>query len=450
VFAPLLLAIAACSGGDAPGFTEARAPNVVVKIMAGDRQTGVTGDTLDLIVARVTNLAGTPQKGVAVTWKVNDQGSISPSSVATDENGLASARWRLGEFDEHEGTAFVKEGAAAAFSADEPAGRILDLLEIGLLRPRTFDGSRETVHPDYVRTPADWGAYVQHLVLTPYPNGANALENPSVFVSRSGDRWFPEAGVINPIVTPDGNGYLSDPDMVYVPNLRELWMYYRKVDAKNHILLVRSTNGSEWGAPVEVVTAKNHLAVSPAIVRRDERTWLMYSVNGGEQGCSDQSSSVELRRSVDGIHWSKPAPVAFSTDHYFTPWHVEVQWIESLKQYWALYPVKRPGSCATQALFLSTSSDGVKWTSYPTPVLKAGDFPELQDIVYRSTFDYDAATDEIRFWFSGANHLGTLYNWRTVWQRQNRSALFARMAAPSSLLLNVMMNRTLPPLLTPP
>ena len=446
-----LLAPIACGGDSHSAPTDVSAPKVAVHMVSGDRQVGVEGDSLAPIVVQVTNLQGVPQKNVEVTFSVNDRGTITPLTALTDENGNATAQWSLGIFDDHEGTAYVvKEGAAVAFSAHEPAGRVLDLMEIGLLRPRTFEGSRETVHPDYVRTPDDWGAYALHLALTPYPNGANAMENPSLYVSRSGFRWFPQAGITNPVVIPDGGGYLSDPDLVYVPNLRELWMYYRKVDSKNRVLLVRSSNGSQWGDAVEVASAPNHTLVSPAIVRRDSKTWLLYSVNGGALGCADVSASVELRRSTDGIHWGKPVATTIAAPGVLMPWHMEVQWIPSQNQYWALYPAKMPFSCATQALFLATSADGVTWKSYPSPVIKTGDFPDLRDIVYRSTFEYDETTDEVRFWFSGANLNGAFYDWRTVVQRQNRASLFAKISAPSSLLLNANMNRTMPAMLTPP
>lgn len=446
----LLLIGAACGGDGTFHFTGVDAPHVAIRIVSGDRQFGVDGDTLAPIVAQVTDLAGVPLAGVTVTWTVNDDGAIAPAVATTDANGTVSARWKLGRQEDHEGTARVKEGAAGAFSAAEPDVHPLDLLEVGLLRPRTFEGSRETVHPDFVRTPADWGAYAQHLALTPYPNGSNQLENPSIFVSRSGFRWFPQAGITNPVVSPAPNdGYLSDPDVVYHPGLRELWMYFRKVNSRNRILLVRSSNGSDWSAPVAVVDAPNHMLVSPAIVRRDDHTWLMWSINGGTLGCDDRSATMQLRRSVDGVKWGPPLTIALSNDGLM-PWHLDVQWIPSQNQYWALYPAKEAGTCATRALFLATSPDGVKWTTYPTPVLSAGETPELKDIVYRSTFEYDAATDEVRFWFSGANLVGNLYNWRTVLQRHSRTGLFAKIAATRSPLATFNMNRTLPAMLNPP
>jgi hypothetical protein len=447
--AATLLALAACSGDPMLALTAVDAPQIAIHIVAGDRQHGIGGDTLAPITAQVTDLQGAPLPGVAVLWRVTDDGAITPQALTTDGNGRATARWKLGRADEHDGTASIAQGPAAPFSAAEHDSPTLDLLEVGMLRPPTYEGSRETVHPDFARTPDDWGAYTQHLALTPYPNGASQLENPSVFVSRSGLRWFLQAGVINPLVTPGADGYLSDPDIVYHPQLRELWMYYRRVDSRNSVFLVRSKNGSDWSAPVSVVSAANHMLVSPSVVRRDEKTWLMWSVNGGVKGCGDVTSSVQLRRSADGLKWGPPITVSLSNND-LTPWHLDVQWVPSLNQYWALYPAKRAGSCATQSLFLATSADGVTWTTYPTPVLVAGEIPELKDIVYRSTFEYDASTDEIRFWFSGANLGATAYNWRTVLQRHSRTGLFAKISAPRSPLAAYNTNRMLPAMLNPP
>ncbi len=429
--------------------TSVYAPNVVVRIIDGDKQLGIEGDTLQPIVAEVRDLKGVPLKGMSVTWNVNDAGTIKALASLTDETGRARAIWTLGREEEHDGVARVAAGAAGAFSAADADSRVLDLFEVGLVRPRTFDGSRETVHPDFVRTPADWGAYQQHLVLTPYPNGQNRMENPSLFVSRLGNEWVPQAGAKNPVVAPPEGAYLSDPDAVWVPNVRELWIYYRQVDSRNRVLLTRSTNGVDWSAPIPIVDMPNHMLISPAIVRRDEKNWYMWSVNGGSGGCSDKTSTAQVRHSVDGIKWAAPTNVDLS-DGELTPWHMEVQWIPTLKQYWALYPMKAPGRCSTQKLYFATSADGVIWTKYPAPLVQAGDFKELNDIVYRSTFEYAAATDEVRFWFSGANALGnTVNDWRTVLQRMKRSDLFGRVTAPKTILSNNP-NRAIPVMVNPP
>ncbi|MEP6764256.1 MAG: hypothetical protein ABJB66_08110 [Gemmatimonadaceae bacterium] len=448
MFVPLL-ATAACAN-DATSFTANVAPSVVVRITAGDKQLGVAGDKLQPIVAQVSDLNGVPVKGVTVTWSVNDAGDIKALNSLTDDMGLATALWTLGNELEHDGVARVADGAASAFSAADADNRVLDLFEVGLVQPRTYDGSRETVHPDFVRTPDDWGAYQQHLMLTPYPNGSTKLENPSLFVSRTGNQWVPQAGARNPVVSPPDGSYLSDPDVLYVPSLREMWIYYRQVDSRNRVLLTRSKDGVDWDEPSPILDVPNHMLLSPSIVRRDDRNWYMWTVNGGFGGCTDASSTVQLRHSVNGIKWESPTNIDLA-DGSLTPWHIEVQWVAALNQYWALYPMKSPNRCSTEKLYFATSTDGVNWKKYPTPLLQAGDLKELNDIVYRSTFDYDATTDEVRFWFSGANVIGLgKYNWRTVGQRLKRSDVFGRVTAPRSSASSINANKVLPVMINPP
>jgi hypothetical protein len=440
-----VIALASCTGADssAPAASEDH-----LDLVSGDRQ--VPSGSLTLaqpLVVQVIGSDGLPRSGVPVSWKVNDGGKITPFATRTDADGHVSATWSLGTGDEHEGSARLPNGAGVAFSAAEPPMRSLDFLEAGVLAPRTYDGSRQTVHPDFARTPADWGAYERHLALTPYPNGATQFENPSIFVSRRGYRWFPEAGVSNPIVHPTA-GYLSDPDIVYVPDKRELWMYYRQADTRNRISVIRSRDGITWGQPVLVVSAPNQTVISPSVVRRSATEWLMWSINGGQRGCSDPKASVELRRSKDGINWSTAEPIALAIGDLM-PWHIEVQWIPELEQYWAVYPVKQAGNCATREIFLSSSIDGVNWTTYPTPLLVSGELAELADIVYRSTFSYIPETDEVRFWFSGAVVEDSALNWRTVLQRRRREDVLARISNPATSTLRPRMN-VLPTMINPP
>ena len=116
-----------------------------------------------------------------------------------------------------------------------------------------------------------------------------------------------------------------------------------------------------------------------------------WSVNGNV-GCTGSSTTVELRRSPDGMNWSAPTTVSLSQPGLY-PWHIDVEWIPSRNEFWALYNAKTPASCTTGAVYLATSSDGLQWTTYPSPVLARGAIPELQDVVYRSTFAYDDASD---------------------------------------------------------
>jgi hypothetical protein len=297
------------------------------------------------------------------------------------------------------------------------------------------------VHPDYVETSGQWPGAHQYLLITPYPNGNPNFENPSIFEGGSPLHWVIPVGAANPIQRP-ADGYLSDPDAVYVADLAELWVYFRQVNSENVVRLTTSPDGIHWSAPRTVAHAPNHELISPSVVRRGPTDWLMWAVNGGG-GCTASSARVELRRSMNGVDWSRPEAVDLSQSGVW-PWHIDVQWIPSQKQYWAMFNVKISGSCTTGAVYFATSTDGVRWTTYPSPVLTRDIIPALRDIVYRSTFVYDDAADEITIWYSGARLDGSAYVWSSAVQRRRRADLFATISAPSRAAATA--DRVLPPL----
>ena len=53
-----------------------------------------------------------------------------------------------------------------------------------------------------------------------------------------------------------------------------------------------------------------------------------------------------------------------------------------------------------------------------------GVIPELQDIVYRTTFEYDPATDALTFWYSGARYERGRYRWAAAVERRLRAQVF--------------------------
>ena len=127
----------------------------------------------------------------------------------------------------------------------------------------------------------------------------------------------------------------------------------------------------------------------------------MWTVNAGDDGCSSLTSHVDFRTSADGIDWSDPTPVDMGSP-IGTPWHIDVQWVRSRQEYWAIYNVKLAGGCATRSVYLATSPDGIHWTTQPTPAIEAGAIPEFHDIVYRASVQYIPSDDAVTLWFSGA------------------------------------------------
>jgi hypothetical protein len=421
-----------------------------LSVIGGDQQIGYVHASLDAPLSiRVLSHRGRPRVGIVIRWSAEGGGRVTPNTSITNDSGVARATWTLGPSDGPQSAHAASDRyhkrvtfhAVAQLSGGDAPLVVMDL--------DTPDHSGQTVHPDYVGMPTSWAAAAAYLVLTPYRYGDGNLEDPSLFAGDGSFAWHRPPGVKNPLVMPD-TGYLSDPDALYVPESKELWIYFRAVDELNEIQLIKSRDGVHFSEPEKILTRANHTLVSPSIVRRGPMDWEMWVVNANV-GCGAASTSVDRRTSSDGVHWSLPAPVHLAQPGY-TPWHIDVQWIPSLDQYWALYNVKTPGNCNTPAVYLATSADGVHWTTYPSPVLAHGVIPEFQDIVYRSTFAYDSASDGVSLWFSGAQYQDPHFVWRSAYQHRTRAKLFAMIAQQpaSGAVADKYPRRRVPPLMDAP
>lgn len=422
-----------------------------ISIESGDRQAGSAATPLrDPVVVRVLDDEGMPVAGVVVRWTTTDGGSFSPPQGTTDDHGIARTVWTLGASVGRQRAHIMVENAddtPLAATAEVGAGPLAQPVTLALATP---DGSGQTVHPDYVAMPSTWAFDHEYLLITPYPFGNAGWENPSIFAGGTAGTWVAPAGVTNPIVAPD-RGYLSDPDAVAVPESNELWVYYRAVNTRNEVYVIRSKDGATFTTPRLVASAENHDLVSPAIVRRGPMDWLMWSVKSGV-GCGASTTSVELRRSMNGVDWSAPEKTTLNQGDGVFPWHIDVQWIPSRNEFWAVYNGKTSGTCTTAALYVATSHDGVTWTTYPSPILVRGASAELADVVYRSTFAYDPATDLIDFWYSGAKNNAGQYVWRSAYQRRTRAEVFATAATKQTVAARASLAPApgLPPLVNPP
>jgi hypothetical protein len=427
---PATLVLGAC-GSDGPSATR---PGVTLERVSGDGQSAPPGTALEEpLVARIVDADGRPVRRMDVRWTAT-AGNVTPTVSTTDANGVAKAMWQLGTASGAQRATATADGLAPIeFVAFVDPNALPDLLTLRAIDLATYDGSGQVVHPDVAFFSPDDGAMVPRLAITPYPWGNANFENPSLFEGNGRDAWSAAAGVTNPVFKPSA-GYLSDPDMVSLPDRHELWMFYRHVNDANEILASQSIDGVRWSAPRVVVRAPNHQAVSPTVVRRSPTEWLMWTVNAGEVGCSSASTTVELRRSSDGLTWSSPTTVTLAQSGVFA-WHLEVQWVAARSEYWALFNGKVPGSCTTDALYVATSADGLTWTTFRSPVLRRGAIPELADIVYRSTFAYDVDRDLVSLWYSGARFTSRGYEWHAAFERRRRADLFGAVARADAAFL---------------
>jgi len=418
----IVFAAAACRS-DAP---TANGRPVALQRVSGDGQSAPPGESLERpLVARLVDADGRPVRRVEVRWTAST-GEVMPSVSATDGNGEAKAVWKLGTDPGPQRATAVAEGLdPIEFVAYVDPNALPDRLPLRAIDLTTYDGSGQVVHPDVAFT-LDGLDGRARLAITPYPWGNANYENPSLFEGSGRDTWTEPAGTSNPVVKPAG-GYLSDPDILWLADQRELWLYYRHVDDRNEVLLTHSVDGVRWSAPRVVLRAPNHQAVSPTVVRRSANDWLMWTVNSGATGCSSSATTVELRRSTDGLEWSSPTTAVLTQPGVY-PWHIEVQWIPARREYWALFNGKVAGSCTTDALYIATSADGIAWKTYRSPILRRGAIPEFADVVYRATFAYDPQRDVVSLWHSGARFTNRGYEWHAAFERRPRAELFEDVA----------------------
>lgn len=292
----------------------------------------------------------------------------------------------------------------------------------------TYDGSGQVVHPDLVLDASGFGGHQFWLAFTPYPGGNAGYENPSLVTGDARPSWVVPDGVVNPIVPPPVGGHWSDPDIVLDATTGVLRYYFRStVGGRDDVLLMTSGDGVHWSEPRAVTGAPGIAIVSPAVVHEEDRSWTMWSVNAVHGGCSATETTVERRTSPDGERWSAPATVELSQPGRVV-WHLDVQWIPSRHEYWAIHAAYPVGSgCAATDLYFARSADGVRWTTYPSPLVARTDFAPFANAVYRSTFSYDAEHDLARFWLSGAR-FDRNWTWTAATVRFSRATLESRIA----------------------
>jgi hypothetical protein len=111
-------------------------------------------------------------------------------------------------------------------------------------------------------------------------------------------------------------------------------------------------------------------------------------------------------------------------------WHIDVEWIPTKQEFWAIYNVKVPGSCTTAALHFAASTDGLHWTPAVAAALSRGVIPEFEDIVYRASLEYNSTLDQITLWYSGARFENSRYTWRIATEQLSAADFFARISTP--------------------
>ena len=305
----------------------------------------------------------------------------------------------------------------------------------------------DTTHPDVIdfaktsKEGGKWGGYRYWMVLTPNQDGYSQYENPCLAASNDGVNWVVPNGIENPLSgvkhEPTGT-HNCDTDLVYNPDSDELWVYYvweqdSPAGTPSNLRLIRvKEDGNSFaitsttdGKPYErlINSQYRYDMQSPAVVRRDANTWLMWSNNSDSDnsgnGWQSQVAFVELYTSTDGKNWTNKQSLADTlvlkgADGIasYIPWHLDVQWVESQNKYWGLFcAYPKGGNTNRTYLLFGTSEDGKTWTTYPKPLISPRDNEWDNNFIYRSTFIYDDASGTLQVWYSGGKSGG----WRIAY-----------------------------------
>ena len=305
----------------------------------------------------------------------------------------------------------------------------------------------DTTHPDVIdfaktsKEGGKWGGYRYWMVLTPNQDGYSQYENPCLAASNDGVNWVVPNGIENPLSgvkhEPTGT-HNCDTDLVYNPDSDELWVYYvweqdSPAGTPSNLRLIRVKEDGNSFAITSTTDDKPYERLinsqyrydmqSPAVVRRNVNTWLMWSNNSDSDnsgnGWQSQVAFVELYTSTDGKNWTNKQSLADTlvlkgadSIASYIPWHLDVQWVESQNKYWGLFcAYPKGGNTNRTYLLFGTSEDGKTWTTYPKPLLAPRDNKWDNNFIYRSTFIYDDTSGTLQVWYSGGKSGG----WRIAY-----------------------------------
>ncbi|HEY4137236.1 MAG TPA: hypothetical protein VGN65_02180, partial [Casimicrobiaceae bacterium] len=207
-----------------------------------------------------------------------------------------------------------------------------------------------------------------------------------------------------------------------------LVLFDRFVDkSTNTIHILTSHDGVTWTHARAPFWVRAHKAVSPTVAPRLDGQAKMWYVDAGKAGCNAKATRVYMRTASDRTghivetDWVNEGITDLSIPGY-NIWHIKARWVSEKSEYWMLisaFPKDHDG-CKTDDLFFARSNDGVHWRTYTTPVIRHADRDWTAAAVYRSTFLYDAATDQINFWISARGSDGA---WRLGYARARYASL---------------------------
>ncbi len=247
----------------------------------------------------------------------------------------------------------------------------------------TYDGSNQSCHPKVLYFPKKWGGWKYWMVFTPYPNGNDQYENPSILVSQTDSKWSTPKGLKNPVVSGlnQKGCHLSDPHLLFNEGANQMELWYRATyfDKEDRIIKLTSKDGVNWSAPQNMISFYGEKeCLSPAIMF-ENNTYKMWYVN--------EKLKCEYIESHDGVNWSAPKEVNLNLTDSYVPWHLDV--IKTDLGYEILFCVfkARQAILNDRVLMWGTSQDGLSFNNSSTVLTPSKDADAWDNKqIYRASF----------------------------------------------------------------
>jgi len=269
----------------------------------------------------------------------------------------------------------------------------------------TYDGSGQCVHPSIVHFSNKWKGHRFWMVFTPYPKGNPLYENPSILVSNDGDAWKVPEGLSNPIDLIESS-HFSDPDLFYDEESDSLWCYYCSLLNLEIFRIFRKTssNGIKWCEAEKMLESIEDDLMSPTMVKIDS-IYYLWTVNRFP-------NIIKRRSSSDGLEWSPPITCVIDRlPSGKEPWHLDVEYIEDINEYWMLLTVVNIGTSGkSSCLCFARSKDGLKWNVKDGYFLDVGKTWD-NNLIYKASGI--VLNDIYHIWYSACDGLRNWHIGRT-------------------------------------
>lgn len=256
----------------------------------------------------------------------------------------------------------------------------------------TYDGYNQVVHPDVVHLSTNWNGYPYWMAMTPYRNGSETNENPSVLYSSDGNSWSVPTGLTNPIVPyPGATNHYADTDLLIWTNGTAYLYYTYYTTNSDSVLLMSSTDATNWSASSNLFSlyrASTFTVASPAVVWNGTNLVMIYT---------STNNVIHRRTASDPAGpWSEPSelsmPILTGAYKY---WHQDMY-------YDGAYYYLLEHSESNYGLFLLRSTNSINWYNVSHGVLLAGRAGQWDTQLYRGTFVPSSSGFDL--WYGGVSN----------------------------------------------